>query len=233
MDPLSVTANVITVLQVANSIITICYEVRSALKQSPWSLTRTIDEIRDLRNVLESLEQVCRALDTSKESDTARFRTFQLLCESETSPLSRCLQELSDLEKKINSGKQTPGRSTLLAKARVFTQVMGWQLKESDAKLIKPCRALLLDIRKMTISLNETTAHVHGNVSKLLTRIESAELDDRSRALTHWLAPVTPWESHEAAASARKSGTGGWFIGSKVFQAWAVSGNAGLWLSGF
>jgi len=28
----------------------------------------------------------------------------------------------------------------------------------------------------MTISLNETTAHVHGNVSKLLTRIESAEL---------------------------------------------------------
>ena len=35
---------------------------------------------------------------------------------------------------------------------------------------------MLLDIRKMTISLNETTAHVHGNVSKLLTRIESAEL---------------------------------------------------------
>ncbi|KAI4952850.1 hypothetical protein J4E86_006386 [Alternaria arbusti] len=178
MDPLSVTANVITVLQVASSIITICYEVRSALKQSPWSLTRTIDEIRDLRNVLESLEQVCRALDTSKESDTARFRTFQLLCESETSPLSRCLQELLDLEKKISSGKQTSGRSTLLAKARVFAQVMGWQLKEGDAKtqLIKPCRALLLDIRKMTISLNETTAHVHGNVSKLLTRIESAEL---------------------------------------------------------
>ncbi|KAI4644263.1 hypothetical protein J4E93_006163 [Alternaria ventricosa] len=219
MDPLSVTANVITVLQVANSIITICYEVRSALKQSPWSLTRTIDEIRDLRNVLESLEQVCRALDTSKESNAARFRTFQLLCESETSPLSRCLQELLDLEKKINSDKQTPGRSTLLAKARVFAQVMGWQLKEGDAK--------------MTISLNETTAHVHGNVSKLLTRIESAELDDRSRALTHWLAPVTPWESHEAAASARRSGTGGWFIESKVFQAWAVSGNAGLWLSGF
>ncbi|KAI4659135.1 uncharacterized protein J4E78_005559 [Alternaria triticimaculans] len=138
MDPLSVTANVITVLQVANSVITICYEVRSALKQSPWSLTRTIDEIRDLRNVLESLEQVCRALDTSKESDTARFRTFQLLCESETSPLSRCLQELLDLEKKINSGKQTPGRSTLLAKARVFAQVMGWQLKEGDAKMIDP-----------------------------------------------------------------------------------------------
>ncbi|KAI4932040.1 uncharacterized protein J4E92_003939 [Alternaria infectoria] len=195
MDPLSVTANVITVLQVANSIITICYEVRSALKQSPWSLTRTIDEIRDLRNVLESLEQICRALDTSKESDTARFRTFQLLCESETSPLSRCLQELLDLEKKINSGKQTPGRSTLLAKARVLAQVMGWQLKEGDAKLMRT--------------------------------------DDRSRALTHWLAPVTPWESHEAAASARKSGTGGWFIESKVFQAWAVSGNAGLWLSGF
>ncbi|KAI4678733.1 uncharacterized protein J4E84_008551 [Alternaria hordeiaustralica] len=178
MDPLSVTANVITVLQVANSIITICYEVRSALKQSPWSLTRTIDEIRDLRNVLESLEQVCRALDTSKESDTARFRTFRLLCESETSPLSRCLQELSDLEKKINSGKQTPGRSTLLAKARVFTQVMGWQLKEGDAKV-----CLERIERKMTISLNETTAHVHGNVSKLLTRIESAELDDRPELL--------------------------------------------------
>jgi hypothetical protein len=135
MDPLSVVANVITVLQVANSIIVICYEVRSAIKQSPWSLTRVIDEIRDLRNVLESLENICGTLDSSKSSDATRLRSFQLLCGSETSPLARCLQELSSLEKKIATNKVTPGKSTLLFKTRALTQVMGWQLKEGDAKV--------------------------------------------------------------------------------------------------
>jgi hypothetical protein len=43
-------------------------------------------------------------------------------------------------------------------------------------KLTKTSRALLLDIRKMTATLNETTDLVNENVVKLLTRIESSEL---------------------------------------------------------
>lgn len=134
MDPLSVVANVVTVLQVANSIISVCYEVRSALKQTPWSLTQLIDEVRDLRNVLETLENTCGKLDSSNDLDATRVRSFELLCEPETGPLARCYQELSNLEKTITSSKRNVGKPKPFSKARAFTQVMGWQLKENEAK---------------------------------------------------------------------------------------------------
>jgi hypothetical protein len=148
MDPLSVTANIITVLQVANSIISICYEVRSALNQSPWSLTRIIDEIRDLRNVLETLENACGNLSSTNALDSARFRNFRLLCDTESSPLSRCLRELSNLEKKIAPDKRSAGKSKFLSKTRALSQVLGWQLKEEDAKLclgrIERCKSTII-----------------------------------------------------------------------------------------
>ncbi|KAH4986916.1 hypothetical protein HBH69_015840 [Parastagonospora nodorum] len=262
MDPLSITANIITVLHVANSIISVCYEVRSAVKQSPWSLTRTIDELRDLRNVLESLETAYNALDRAKSVDETRVRSFRLLCDSEASPLARCLQELSMLERKITkNGRGTP---RLFSKAHAITQVIGWQLKENDARLslerIERCKntiilaltadetTLLIDIKAMTASLSESTALMNDNVSRILVRIQSSEMgmsllvhflytltdvDHKSRAITRWLAPINPWESHNAAVASRQPDTGGWLIQSKAFQNWSMSKSGGLWLSGF
>lgn len=158
MDPLSITANVVTVLQVTNSIISLCYEVRSALRQSPWSLTRTIDEIRDLRNVLENLDHVCGSLDSSKTPDATRLRSFQLLCESENGPLSRCLRELSSLQKKIAAKSNVSAPCTLMEKTRMFAQVMGWQLKENDVKAalgrIERCKNTIL----LALTADETYA---------------------------------------------------------------------------
>jgi hypothetical protein len=57
MDPLSVTASIIAVLQATSAVLSICYDYRCAIKHSPWGLERAVDEIRDLRNVLESLKQ--------------------------------------------------------------------------------------------------------------------------------------------------------------------------------
>lgn len=108
--------------------------------------------------------------------------------------------------------------------------------------------ALLVDIKRLTISLNETTDLVHETVSKLLVRVETSELgmiletlayskliaiDDRSRALMHWLAPAKPWDCHEVAMSILKPGTGTWLVQSKTFQAWTETSSAGLWISGF
>lgn len=100
----------------------------------------------------------------------------------------------------------------------------------------------------MTTSLSESTALMNDNVSRILVRIQSSEMgmsllthflytlmdvDDKSRAITRWLAPINPWESHNAAIAARKPDTGGWLIESKAFQNWSNSKGGGLWLSGF
>ena len=131
MDPLSLTANVITVLQLANSILSVCYDVRATIKRAPWSLTRVLDEIRDLRNVLEKLEEISEKWDDSCNPDEKRLRAFTLLSEPDVGPLARCHQELVALEKKIASSY---GSGNSISKLRAFIQVMGWQLKENDAK---------------------------------------------------------------------------------------------------
>jgi hypothetical protein len=144
MDPLSVTANIVTVLQVANSILSICYEYRAAIKEAPWSLTRIVEEIKDLRNVLERLEQVTDRVDALRCQEVEKFRPFQLLCEPETGPVAQCHHELCDLEKKISY----PSEAAKPSKRRVFIQVMGWQLREKDAKAhierIERCKKTIL-----------------------------------------------------------------------------------------
>lgn len=130
MDPLSFTANILTVLQATNSVIHLCYEFRAALQQAPWSLTRIVDEFTDLRNVLESLEQLSERPTGSCSGNNPKLRSFQLLCEPESGPLARCLQEVLNLEGKILGPK---GITRKFSKMRAMVQVLGWQLHEDEA----------------------------------------------------------------------------------------------------
>ena len=102
---------------------------------------RVIDEVKDIRNILENLERLAEPLD---EKDTKRRRAFELLCEPETGPLDRCLRELTILEEKIATPSWL-GKSGL--KRRAIMQVMGWQLKERDATVclerIQRCKTTL------------------------------------------------------------------------------------------
>jgi hypothetical protein len=188
MDPLSLTANIITVLQAANSIVSVCCEFRAALQRAPWSLTRVVDEIKDLRNVLESLEQMSEKLGESGNDDAHRLRAFQMLCEPKTGPLACCQQEMVVLERKILGAN---GIAKPFSKRRAFMQVVTWQLEEHDAKQclerIHRCKstiqlalnadeaALMLDIRGMTAALTETAEKIDSDVSRLLTRIQTRD----------------------------------------------------------
>ena len=144
MDPLSITASIIAILQSTNSIISVCYDVKAALKQEPWSLTRIMDEVKDLRTVLETLERLASRLDDANSMDSKRKSVLEILCEPEMGPLASCLRELTFLEDKITLSNSMGSSNT---KRRAFLQAMGWQLKDLDAKLclerIERCKSTL------------------------------------------------------------------------------------------
>jgi hypothetical protein len=129
MDPLSISTGVITLLQATTAMISMCYNFRAALKNTPWSLTRIIDELKCLRNILESLEELAQDLD--QPSRLGKRPVFKLLCEPDNGPLVVCLRELSCLEKKIKSSSYA-GIKGLKRKAAL--QALGWQLEDDDAK---------------------------------------------------------------------------------------------------
>lgn len=156
MDPLSLTASVIAVLQAANTIITVCYDFRAAVTKAPWSLTRILDEVRDLRTVLETLERLVERVDDPASPDFKRRPAFQLLCEPQTGPLASCLRELLSLEEKI---RPPSSAGKLGSKGRAFMQAISWQLKDRDATVclerIERCKSTL------NLAITADEAYVH------------------------------------------------------------------------
>jgi hypothetical protein len=146
MDPLSVTASIIAVLQATSAVVSICYDYSSAVEGSSWELLRVIDEVRGLRNVLESLEQLARQAGSTKVEAENRLPSLRLLCEPRTGILAKCLMELTDLDKKLRpQGWSGPAGS----KRRALIQASGWPLKKGAVE-----RALVnIGRLKETISL--------------------------------------------------------------------------------
>jgi hypothetical protein len=152
MDPLSILSGVIAVLQATNTVISVCYDFRAAVKEAPWSLTRTLDEIKDLRDVLETIERLVDRPDHIASTNIEKRPALRLLQESEQSPLASCLRELGCLQDKIDNSCRAsqPG-----SRIRAFTEAIKWRLKDRDATLclgrIERCKSTL----KLAITADE------------------------------------------------------------------------------
>lgn len=152
MDPLSVAASVIAVLQAANAIISVCYDFKAILRDgAPWGLSQVLGEILDLRSVLESLVRLTEAsseklTSSSSSSFVANQRRppFELLCEPGRGPLVACARELKALDVLITSNFD--GRSG--SKRRALMQAVGWQIKEKEVRMalerVSRCKTTLV-----------------------------------------------------------------------------------------
>lgn len=125
MDPLSITASIITVLQSANAVVSICYDYNAAVSGSSWELLKVIDEIRGLRNVLENLEHLTR------HDAEDRLPSLRLLCEPGTGLLARCLAELMELDRKLRPPNWSGPASS---KRRALIQASSWPLKKGTVE---------------------------------------------------------------------------------------------------
>ena len=143
MDPLSVSTGVITILQATTAIISVCYDFRAALKDKPWSLTDIINELKGLRNILESLEELAQDLDQPQGPDKRPI--FELLSNSDNGPLVICQRELNILDKKIRASSYA---GTNGSRRKAVLQALRWQLKDRDAKecleRIERCKTTLI-----------------------------------------------------------------------------------------
>lgn len=133
MDPLNITASIISVLQAINAVISVCYDYSAALKGAPWELSKVVDELRDLRDVLENLERVVKKTGNADPTTHSRLPTLKLLCDSMkgSESLVDCLEEVNRIRNKLSppswSGKDGSKRQALI-------QVLGWPLKEQDTR---------------------------------------------------------------------------------------------------
>jgi len=239
MDPLSVTASVIAVLQAANTVISVCYDFRAAIKDQPWALTRITRSINELRLILGRLEQVANDSELHfDETNIARLSTLEVLCQ-EGGAISNCLKELKTLEKKLVPGSWA-GKDG--SKRRALIQSIGWQFKGKEAEdMLQRLEeykstlnlAITMDQAALIKNMSKMMMDVDENTRSLFRQFQDTSLDERKRSILQWLSPVDPSVNHEAAMKIRQAGTNDWFLTCKEFEHWIECEKSFLWLSGF
>ncbi|KAK8017904.1 hypothetical protein PG991_007094 [Apiospora marii] len=243
MDPLTITTGIVTLMQATTAIISLCYDFRAALDDIPWSLTRLVEELKGLRNILEALDEL--AMGWNRESRPTHQAALETCLNPNSGPLCICLRELNALEATL----KLSGLAGVTGKRRVAAiKVISWRLKDKDAKecldRIERCKsalslALAGDEAKMTIKLHELTSSVRETsleIDRKLTivanKVFQSDFDHEHEAILNWLSSCDPQENHESANSIHLKGTNSWVFNTAEFQQWYRQGDV-LWISGF
>lgn len=140
MDPLSITTAVVASLQVACSILSCCYSLRTEMQKIPWTLIQIIDDVRDLRNLIETAESILGKNDSSDQPGIS-----ESLVDSIKPVMATCLTELQAIEQKI---RPQDVETLLGSKRKTLLQAASWRLKGDEA------RESILGLQRCKASLN-------------------------------------------------------------------------------
>ncbi|KAL8647369.1 MAG: hypothetical protein Q9226_006457 [Calogaya cf. arnoldii] len=231
-EPLSFTASIIAVLQLTQSVLSVCYDYSAALKGSSWELTKVKDELQGFRTVLQALEPLMREAESSSPTPNARLPTLDALC-TPGGALQSCLADLEYLEKKLKgpawSDEFGPRRKALL-------QSLRWPLQEADTRRILErlarfrstlALALNVDDTKLMLAIHnlglQTNEDVHGLkdvVERARNKADLERLEEEKRLIQGWLSAPDPSINHNRAQQSHHVETGSWFLGSDEFKRW-------------
>ncbi len=147
-DPLSITASIITVVQLAGSIASFCLSCNEATKGKDSIIQQILEELKGLTDVLGSLAQLAK----------------------EHGPETRCLRALADAGGALDDCKvlletlKTELESVLVARGMTkLGKILTWPIKEKEVK------ALLerLSQRKSTLALALHNVQMYRRTSDL------------------------------------------------------------------
>ena len=142
-EGLAVAASVIAVLQITNSVISVCYDYSAAATGTSWELPRLMSELESLRSVLQRLEPLAKQADFSSALTNAKIPIFIELCKP-NGPLPLCCREIESLEAVLKTPDWSAGFGP---KRKALVQALRWPLKLKDTekalKQISKLRELL------------------------------------------------------------------------------------------
>lgn len=99
MDPVSLTASIIAIIQISGTVVSICYDYRNAIKNSAEDAIKIIKEIKSLQDVLERLLQL---VERDEAKEYPRLASLHGLNQLEGT-LTLCRSELSSLKIKLEA----------------------------------------------------------------------------------------------------------------------------------
>ena len=227
MEPLSIVASFIAVIDISSKVITICYRYRGAVKNAPRDLLRVQNEVTGFRSIVERLHQLVIEDPQSQGFPTLEKQT------GPDGPLAQCLEELESLKRRLEpeTGWRAAGKALM------------WPLREGDAvksldfigRVKQTLQlALLADNAANTIVIRESTrdlAHIRQGINTLTAKLEHQKQNTEFREVMAWLgAPQST--NHVTARKRRAPDTGDWLLVSPDYIHWMKTSGNVLWLHG-
>ena len=149
MDPLSISAGIIALIQATNEVVSLCYNFATA-KSTARIIAELLDQLKSLRNVLESLEIYCRSNDLTDPATSVRLGTIIALCDMDHGPIAN---ELTYLGERL----RPPGwASRKGSRRKALVQSLTWPLKEAETtRTLENIERLKSDLQ-LALTVNQT-----------------------------------------------------------------------------
>lgn len=231
MDPLSITASLIAVLQISGTVISALYEYRNGVKSASKDAARIIAEINSLRGILESLLQAVEKEDYKAGSNGgggSRLANFQALTQPD-GELKRCQADLEAV-----SGKLVGDDAGSLSGWKKVRKALVWPFKEKDVEKLLQSVQKAKSTMQFALSADQTalTLDIHEGVSNLTRQFAVTSLDQHRQRIRDWLSAPDPFLNHATARKKRQPLTGDWFLSGEMYKSWRYSPRSFLWLYG-
>ena len=231
MDPLSITASLIAVLQISGTVITALYGYRTSVKSASSDAARIISELNGLRGVLESLLQAIEKENSrvAPGGGESRLATLQTLAQP-SGDLELCKADLEAASMKLGCYAAPDSVSDW----KKVKRALEWPFKEKDVTKLLMSMQRAKSTMHLALSVDQTalTLKIREGLGSLTQQFAADVLDRRKRRLREWVAAPDPFPNHAAAKKKRQPLTGDWFLSSELYAAWRSSPRSFLWLHG-
>jgi len=213
MDPLSLTASIITVIELSGAVVRICYNFRKSVKGASGEAAKITKELNALHNVLEQLLEFA---ESEERAGTSRLSSLSSLTKLD-GPLARCQGESEILGQKL---KPETG-------LKQIGNALSWPFKEGEVRKALEGLGSIKASLQLALIIDNTQA-----VFRVEQSVQGLRLDSERKAFVEWLQPVDPSTNHNNARAKHEPMTGNWLLESREFAAWLRGPKQLLWLHG-
>ncbi|KAK5653029.1 hypothetical protein OQA88_9315 [Cercophora sp. LCS_1] len=231
MDPFSTAAGVIAVVQIADSLITICKYYLETAKDAPSDLRFIFIETSTLKSVLDSVTFL---------SSHQHAPTSLAVLAGQDGPIEACRETLTALIQLFpldyrleNTGKTRQKKRKVDLKA--ILTALAWPLKETKARKLladlvqhKTTISLALSAEARQVKSNRDIKDIRATVNRVHAILTYAQRSE----IFKWIRGTDPSALHHKASSNYESGTGDWIFRSDKWKAWTEGRSRCIWIHG-